>query len=58
MDRFHSFVSELMQRAAQNKLSARILAVVTDMHKPPFRDQSFDLIWSDCGYQFYVLRPS
>jgi SAM-dependent methyltransferase len=46
-DLFAAFLGQLRERAAATGQARRIQTVAADMHRLPFRDGSFDLIWSE-----------
>jgi SAM-dependent methyltransferase len=46
-DLFAAFLTQLRERAAATGQARRIRTVAADMQRLPFRDGSFDLIWSE-----------
>jgi ubiquinone/menaquinone biosynthesis C-methylase UbiE len=46
-DLFAAFLGQLQERAAATGQTRRIQTVAADMQRLPFRDGSFDLIWSE-----------
>lgn len=47
VDSHPPFVAQLLRRAAELGLTGRIRAQVADMQALPFRDGSFDVVWSE-----------
>lgn len=47
VDLFPSFIDMLGKKAAQNGLQERVKGIAGSMDKLPFKDEEFDLIWSE-----------